>query len=97
MRLTITIDGMAHQIDSTDPELLGKWITEIFGRAVTAGISPATYIQVQIYPSWIPDGAGGKPDWIADTRIIGSTYVIKTPQEIADKLAEQLKDWKELP
>jgi hypothetical protein len=99
MRLTINIDNMPHQIDSTDPELIGKWVAEIFARAVAFGITPATQIQVQIYPSWIPDETvpGGRPDWIADTRIIGHVYEIRTPRELVKVLSDQLDDAEVLP
>jgi hypothetical protein len=92
MRLTIMVDGAYHVIDSTDPDLLGKWMTEIMGRIVAHGIKPATYIQVQAFPSWIPDVAGGHPDWIADSRIIGSTWQVASPREIVAALAQQLDD-----
>ena len=94
MRLTISIDNMAHQIDSTDPELLGKWVTEIFGRAAAWGITQATYIQVQIYPSFVADGSkeGSRPDWIADTRIIGQTYQIHSPRDLLAIMAKQLDE-----
>jgi hypothetical protein len=92
MRLTIQIDNMPHQIDSTDPELLGKWVVEIFGRAVAQGIHPATFITVQAFPSWVPDAQGGRPDWIADTRIIGSVYRIHSPRELVEILAKQVDE-----
>jgi len=94
MRLTIEIDNMRHEIDSTDPELLGKWMVEIFGRATAFGITPATMIRVRAYPSWIPDESvqGGRPDWIADSRIIGRIYQVHSPREVVDLLAEQIEE-----
>jgi hypothetical protein len=47
MKLTICVDNMPMQIDSTDPELLGKWMLEVFARAAAHGITNATYITVQ--------------------------------------------------
>jgi hypothetical protein len=95
VKLTISIDNMSAQIDSTDPELLGKWVMEIFGRAVVAGITPATMIQMQVYPSWIPDPNsphGGGPDWIADTRIIGRVYQIRSWRDLLDELRNQIEE-----
>lgn len=89
MRLTIYIDGYTHQIDSTDPETLGRWMVEIYGRAVP--ITPATLMQVRAEPSFIPDPDGQfgmRADWIQDTRYmeIGKAY---TPRE----LLQQLNAW----
>jgi hypothetical protein len=92
MRLTITIDGASHTIDSTDPELLGKWVVEIFARV--GQVTPATYIQVQAYPSYLPSH-NGEPvglDWIADSRIIGGVFRISSPRELVEGLARQLDD-----
>jgi hypothetical protein len=97
MRLTISVDNYSHSIDSTDPELLGKWIVEIFSRAVAGGMNQNTYIQVQAYPSFVPDGTpGGKLDWIADSRIIGGVFQPHSPQELLAALAQQLKDAEDL-
>ena len=92
MRLTIQIDGTSHTIDSTDPELLGKWVIEIFGRAIAFGINQATYIQVQAYPSWVADGGNGRPDWITDSRIIGNVYQIRSPADLVAALGRQLDE-----
>ena len=94
MRLTIQVDATPHQIDSTDPELIGKWIAEIFGRAVAFGITPATDIRVQIYPSWVPSDTleRGRPDWIADSRIIGNSYQIHSPRDLIAALSRQLDE-----
>ena len=93
MRLTLNIDGYSHQIDSTDPELIGKWVAEIFARVVASGWTPATYITAQAYPSFIPDGTPqGKLDWIADTRIIGGVFTAASPEELLAGLAKQLEE-----
>lgn len=95
MKLTISIDAMPHQIDSTDPELLAKWIEEIFARASTSGLSDATYITMQVFPSFVSDPAvsgGYRPDWIADTRIIGGVFQVRTPRELVEALAKQIDD-----
>ncbi|HEY4251223.1 MAG TPA: hypothetical protein VGM87_08480 [Roseomonas sp.] len=94
MRLQISVDGMSHQIDSTDPELLGKWMVEIFGRLITGGLNQSSYVQVQAYPSFVPidEPPGSRPDWIADTRIIGGTFQVRTPRELVAGLAAQLDE-----
>jgi hypothetical protein len=94
MKLRIIVDSLPHEIDSTDPELLGKWVAEIFGRAAAFGITAATQIQVQVYPSWIPtaDKPGGSPDWIADSRIIGNYYQVSSPHDLVAILAQQIAD-----
>jgi len=85
---------MHHEIDSTDPELLGKWVVEIFGRAVAGGISASTRIMVRAQPSWIPDDspAGGRPDWIADSRVMGHAYQVSSPHDLVAVLAQQIAD-----
>jgi hypothetical protein len=93
MRLEIRIDNYSHLIDSTDPELLGKWMLEIFARSVPLG--NASYIQVFAQPSWIVDSSepsGGRPDWIADSRIVGSNFQVKTPRELVEALGRQLDE-----
>jgi hypothetical protein len=96
MRLTLNIDNYSHQIDTTDPELLGKWMEEIFARASsTAGFSNATYITAQVFPSYVPDSSvpsGGRMDWIADTRIIGGLFEISSPRDFVAALSKQLDD-----
>ena len=89
MRLRLFLDGIPHEIDSTDPELLARWIVEIFGRL--RDITPATLIEVQAQPSFIYD-AHDQPvmDWSADQRIIGQHARIRSPRELLDALAKQL-------
>jgi len=95
MRLTISIDSYRHEIDSTDPELLGKWMLEIFARASTKGFNNATYITAQVFPSYIPDSSapeGGRLDWIADSRIIGGIFQVSSPRDLVTALAKQIDD-----
>jgi hypothetical protein len=95
MRLTISVDNLSHQIDTTDPKLLGQWIVEIFDR--TGPWGPSTWATIQAYPSWVPDATvpqGGRPDWLADSRIIGGVYQVTSPQGIVDTLQQQLDNWK---
>ena len=93
MRLTISIDSISHQIDSTDPVLLGNWIEEIFARA--GEMNNATYIQVQAFPSFVMDPSmptGMRLDWIADSRIIGGVFRVKSPRELVEALGRQLDE-----
>lgn len=91
MRLKISVDNLYHEIDSTDPDLLGKWVVEIFAR--TGPWTQATYVQLQAGPSWVPTEDGrGRPDWIADSRVVGSVYQVHTMQEIVDVLQQHIKD-----
>lgn len=95
MKLSLIIDGLPHEIDTTDPELLAKWIMEIFGRMQE--VTPATLIEVRAYPSFLADGNGRwRPDWIADSRIIGRVDQIRTPRELVAALAKQIEDYEAL-
>jgi hypothetical protein len=92
MRLRIQIDGMHHEIDSTDPVTLGRWIVEILARAEQSW-SPATMIMVQASPSWLPSVDGrGRSDWITDARVIGNVYHVRTPKDLLDALQQQLNE-----
>jgi hypothetical protein len=66
VRLELNVDGASHYVDSTDPDLLGRWIVEILARGVP--YHPASYITVQAYPSFLPanpeTGRSRGPDWI---------------------------------
>ena len=92
MRLALSVDNMRYEIDSTDPELLGRWVVEIFTR--TGPFTPATYCTVQAYPSFTRDPETGqdRPDWVADSRVLGRMDVIRTPRDLLDALARQLAD-----
>jgi hypothetical protein len=80
---------MPHEIDTIDPELLARWITEIFGRI--REINPGTFIEVQAFPSWAYDqNYKLQPDWSADSRIIGQLHRIRSPRELLAALAGQL-------
>jgi len=91
MRLTLFIDGIPHQIDTTDPDLMAKWITEIFGRIQE--ITPATLIEFRAQPSFLYD-KDKKPavDWIADNRIISQQQRILSPRDFVTELGRQLDD-----
>jgi hypothetical protein len=91
VRITLTIDSLFHQIDSTDPDLLARWIVEIFGRIPQ--IYPATDIRFQVMPSFLPDADGQwRPDWAADSRVLGRMEPARSPRELLAALAKQLDD-----
>lgn len=90
MRLIISIDGVPHQIDSTDPETLGRWMVEIFARVKYP--TPATYYQVQAMPSWIPDDGDGHADWIQDTRYL-EIGKARSPRELLRELNAWLSNY----
>jgi hypothetical protein len=95
VRLTIVIGGMGHQIDSADPDMIGKWIVEIFGRM--RDWNQGTYISMQAYPSSLPDENGGwRADWIADSRIVGQSVPVRSPRELADALSSWVDEWERL-
>lgn len=94
MRLELWIDNIKYEIDSTDPELLGKWILEIIGRVRW---SPATYSKFMVWPSYIQDENGvWVVDWVADSRILGHVYPFSTPQDILDALQGQINEQEKL-
>lgn len=97
MRLRLIIDGLPHECDTTDPDLLGKWIVEIFGRIPE--ITSATRIEFQAWPSFLPQSLGGgwRPDWIADSRIIGQTWQVRSPQELVAELGKVVDEYERLP
>lgn len=93
MRLEISVDNYRHQIDSTNPELLGQWVVEIFDRITKNGWHQATYVTVQAYPTFVYDEYGNSVhDWIADSRVIGAINVIHSPQELVDALQAQITE-----
>lgn len=94
MRVYIGIDSYSVQITTRDPELLARWLGEVF-----TGVDwqPSTYIRVQVWPTPVMNG---KPqpdlDWIADSRIITRWARISSPQEFVDELQAQVNELKEL-
>ena len=89
MRFQVDIDSYTHQCDSTDPELLGRWLIEIFGRHQW---SAGTFCRVRAYPSCgdlAPGGTSEQRDWIADTRYM-DTWAPTSPRELLDKMGKTL-------
>lgn len=93
VKLVLRIDGYHHEIDSTDPEIIGKWIVEIFAR-IGPTWSPATFIQMQVQPSWLPAAPDGQPqhDWIADSRFMGQLVPVKSPREVVEALTKMIDE-----
>jgi hypothetical protein len=83
---------MPHEIDSTNPELLAAWIVEIFGRIPQ--ITPATIIELQVSPSYAWNATDGtwRPDWVADSRVIGQLRRIASPRDLVDELGKQIAE-----
>jgi hypothetical protein len=86
MRLTLVIDAMHFEIDTRDPELLGKWVTEILERIPEW--TPATHFALQAYPSlyYDPETRQWVSDWLNDSRIIGEQRRVNSPREWAKVL-----------
>jgi len=91
MKLTIVIDNIRHDIDSTNPEILGKWVVEILGRYPEW--NPATYCYVQAQPTFIYEPHTNKyhTDWITDNRVIGDVMPFKNPRDLVTALGEQIE------
>lgn len=90
MRLRLEINAIGHEIDSVDPEILGRWIVEIFDRATP--FHPADLVRVHVQPSYIPDQnapGGYRLDWIANSRY-QEINDVHTPRELYRALGEQL-------
>jgi len=91
VRVELRIDNMNHQIVTRDPELLGRWLVEMFGRV---NWTPATFCQAMVWPDWVGDQ--GAPDWIGDTRVIGRLTPVSSPQDFVNMLQQQIDDMKEI-
>jgi hypothetical protein len=95
MRLQLIIDSYPYVIDSSDPDLLARWIIEIFGRI--REIHPSTQIELRAAPSFLLDDSGQWwPDWQADTRVINQPMTIRSPRELIEALSKQLDQAGEL-
>jgi len=81
MRLQIIIDNMHHEIDTTDPKLLFKWVEEILGRMPMW--HPSTMVRLQAWPSFLynKESQSWEADWIQDSRILGQYEEVKDPDD----------------
>lgn len=84
MHVEIRVDSVSHRIDTRDQETLARWLIELFD---SVEWNPATWVQVQVYPSFDPRTQ--RPDWIADSRILGDLAPVNSPQEFIDHLQAQ--------
>ena len=90
MRMELRIDNYRRVIDTTDLELLGKWLVEQF---TSIEWNNATQCEAFAYPGWHPDGT---PDWITDIRIVGQRESVKTPEDVVTFLADQVRQLRAL-
>ena len=77
-------DGQAFSIDSLNPELLARWLAETVARIRPDVSAPAS---IQAWPSI---GADGRPDWIADSRVLGRLHHGTTARELLAALSADL-------
>ena len=91
MRVNVSVDGLAHLIDTTDPDILGRWVVEIFGRI--REVTPATLIEFQVWPSYVP-GVNGEPtpDWLTDSTLNGRMVRISSPRELVERLSKAIDE-----
>lgn len=89
MRIRISVDGYGSEIDSTDPQTLGRWMVEIFARYPDAG--PQTIYQVFANPSHVYNRKSGQyhSDWIQDTRYL-EVGRARSPRELLTELTAWL-------
>jgi len=89
------VDGFNFAIDSTDPEILGKWFVEVFAR--TGPFTAATQCLVRAWPSFSQSKTPGKyeADWITDSHFIGDLYQIHSPRELLTALDIQLQRYEQ--
>lgn len=93
MHMTITVNSYSFTIDSIDPEILGKWMVEIFERVGPLGNADQVYVRA--YPSFSGHNIDGTPrvDWIEDTRFVDTLYNTRTPREIIEALEQAISDY----
>ena len=90
MRVEISIDNIAFSITTRDPELMGRWLAELFA---SVDWTPTTWVQMHVYPVWLPDQ---DPDWLTDTRVLTRGAPVRTPQEFVDALQAQIDDMEKI-
>lgn len=82
--------GYMFPIASSSPETLGRWLIETLAIVQPSPQNPA---RIQAWPGF---GLDGKPDWVADSRVLGTIGFAKSPQEVLDYLQQQLDQAKAL-
>lgn len=93
MRLEVRDSGgYQYSIDSVNPEVLGKWLVEIFER-IRPGTGVHAPAMVRAWPSWID---GKEVDFVTDSRVLGRMFPALTPREVVAALAQMVKDQEKL-
>jgi hypothetical protein len=90
MRLRLYVDGYPLEICTRDPELLARWLAEIFGAIQW---TPATQVEVQAHPLFWPGDDGlayAAPDWVARSPIVSQRTPVTSPRETAEALLGQV-------
>jgi len=90
MRVEISVDSIPFSITTRDPELMGRWLAEVF---TAVDWTPATRVEMHVYPLW---ATGQDPDWITDTRVLTRNSPVRSPQEFIDALQAQIDDLEKL-
>jgi hypothetical protein len=89
MRVHVDIDNYGFDISTRNPELLARWLVEIFAEVEW---TPATNIRVWVQPGWVTRDGQPVPDWLADSRVLGRWTPVQTPQEFVNSLQEQIDE-----
>lgn len=89
MRVTLQLNGYHASIDTRVPETLAAWLIEQFDAIAGA---PNPWITVQIHPGWFTSQSGRvQPDWVADSRITRQLAQVRTPEDVAAVMLDQLR------
>jgi hypothetical protein len=90
MRLQLFVDNVITQIDTRDPELLGRWLLEQFA---LIRWYPSTFVRAQAWPSWSDFDKSGnaRPDWLTDSAHY-RRWEVKTPEDVLAGLAALLSE-----
>lgn len=100
MRVELIVDGQPLTITTSDPELLGRWLAEVF---TSTEWQLGTYAEVRVMPVWGRSGAElpgvlpappghlpARPDWITDARVTAWPVKVRSPREFAEALLDQV-------
>jgi hypothetical protein len=85
MRLRVHVDGYPLEICSRDPELIARWLLEIFA---SIEWTPATLVEVQAHPLYhrAPGTGQFAADWLTRSEQITRLFPVKSPREAAEAL-----------
>jgi hypothetical protein len=95
VKAELFIDGYPYGITTSDPELLARWLVEVFSNV---DWTPATLAEIRVTPTWgrVDGKLPARPDWICDTRILGERAQVRTPREFAEALLSQIHRYEQL-